>query len=116
MHEGPRERSCPAAGREPAAGRFLCGASTASHQVEGGNRYNDWWDFEQAGRLPFQSGDACRHFDLYEEDFDLARSLGHNAHRFSIEWSRIEPDEGQWSQSALSPVLAQGGLRRRLTA
>ena len=105
MHLSPRERSCPAADREPAVSRFLCGASTASHQVEGGNRHNDWWDYEQAGRLPFQSGDACRHFDLYEEDFDLARSLGHNAHRFSIEWSRIEPDEGQWSQSALSHYL-----------
>lgn len=45
---------------------------------------------EQAGRLPHRSGEACHHYEMYEADFDLARSWGHNAHRFSIEWSRIE--------------------------
>ena len=43
---------------------FLLGAATASHQVEGGNRGNDWWEFEQDGHLPHQSGEACRHYDL----------------------------------------------------
>jgi beta-glucosidase len=80
---------------------FLWGASTASHQVEGDNRWNDWWEFEEAGRLPHRSGEACRHFELYEGDFDLARSFGHNAHRFSIEWSRIEPREGDFDAAAL---------------
>jgi beta-glucosidase len=80
---------------------FLWGAATASHQVEGNNRWNDWWEFEQDGRVPHRSGDACRHFELYDEDFRLAQSLGHNAHRFSIEWSRIEPIEGQWNHEAL---------------
>lgn len=80
---------------------FLWGASTASHQVEGNNRWNDWWDFESRGRLPFRSGDACRHYELYERDFDLVRELGQNAHRFSVEWSRVEPLEGQWSLDAL---------------
>ena len=74
---------------------FLWGAATSSYQVEGGNRWNDWWEYEQSGRLPHRSGDACRHYELYEQDFDLARSWGHNAHRFSIEWSRIEPTEGE---------------------
>ncbi len=80
---------------------FMCGASTASHQVEGANHHSDWWEFEQSGRLPHRSGDACRHLELYESDFDLARDLGHNAHRFSIEWSRIEPEEGVWDPGAL---------------
>jgi beta-glucosidase len=88
-----------AATRFPAG--FLWGAATASHQVEGGNRWNDWWELEQSGRLPHRSDDACRHYELYESDFDLARSLGHNAHRFSIEWSRIEPRPGEWSDAAL---------------
>jgi len=78
---------------------FLLGAATASHQVEGGNRWNDWWELEQAGRLPHRSEDACRHYELYERDFDLAQSLGHNAHRLSIEWSRIEPRRGEWQEA-----------------
>ena len=81
---------------------FLWGASTSSHQVEGDNRWNDWWEYEQAGRLPHKSGDACRHYERFEQDFDLARSWGHNAHRFSIEWSRIEPSEGNWNMEALA--------------
>jgi beta-glucosidase len=80
---------------------FLWGAACASHQVEGGNRWNDWWELEESGRLPHRSGDACRHYELYESDFDLARSLGHNAHRLSLEWSRIEPADGEWNEAAL---------------
>lgn len=80
---------------------FLWGAATASHQVEGGNRHNDWWELEQAGRLPHASGEACRHYERYESDFDLARSLGHNAHRLSLEWSRIEPTPGTWDDTEL---------------
>jgi len=80
---------------------FLWGAATAAHQVEGDNRASDWWAFEQAGKLPFASGDACRHYQLFEQDFDLAQGWGHNAHRFSIEWSRIEPREGAWDRGAL---------------
>jgi len=79
---------------------FLWGTATAAHQVEGGNRWNDWWEYEERGRVPYRSGDACRHYDRFEQDFDLARSLGQNAHRFSIEWSRIEPEEGRWNPVA----------------
>src|ERR1051325_8646025 len=80
---------------------FLWGTATASHQVEGNNRWNDWWPLEQQGRLPHKSGDACLQFELYEKDFDLVRSWGHNALRFSIEWSRIEPDQGEWDMGAV---------------
>ena len=80
---------------------FLWGACTASHQVEGGNCWNDWWPLEQSGRLPYKSGDACRQYELYEQDLDMARAWGHNAHRLSIEWSRIEPREGEWSVNAV---------------
>lgn len=85
---------------------FFWGSATAAHQVEGDNRSNDWWEAEQSGALPFASGDACRHYELFEEDFDLARSLGQNAHRLSIEWSRIEPEEGQWNAAALDHYRA----------
>jgi beta-glucosidase len=80
---------------------FLWGAATSSHQVEGDNRANDWWECEERGALPHRSGEACRHFDLYASDFDLACSMGHNAHRLSIEWSRIEPHPGQFEARAV---------------
>jgi beta-glucosidase len=93
---------------------FLWGAATAAHQVEGGNRWNDWWEFEQAGQLPFKSGDACQHYELFERDFDLASGWGHNAHRFSIEWSRVEPREGEWDFGALEHYRnVVRALRRR---
>jgi beta-glucosidase len=81
---------------------FLWGASTSSHQVEGDNRWNDWWEYEQRGQVPFRSGDACRQYELFERDFDLARMWHHNAHRFSIEWSRLEPVEGSWNDEAVA--------------
>lgn len=83
---------------------FLWGAATSAYQVEGGNAAADWWDWEQAtGRE--SSGAACRHYDLYPQDFDLAKELGHNAHRFSVEWSRIEPEEGVFSPEALKHYI-----------
>ena len=81
---------------------FLWGAATSSHQVEGNNRWNDWWESEQSERLPHKSGEACRHYQRFEQDFDLAQSWGHNAHRFSIEWSRIEPSEGNWNMEVVA--------------
>jgi beta-glucosidase len=81
---------------------FLWGAATAAHQVEGNNANNDWWAWEQAGRVAEPSGLACDHYRRYREDFDLAKSLGHNAHRFSVEWSRIEPREGEFDEEAIA--------------
>ena len=80
---------------------FLWGAATSAHQVEGGNVHNDWWAWEQAGKVAMPSGLAADHWNHYRSDFDLARSIGHNAHRFSIEWSRIEPEEGRWDEAAI---------------
>jgi len=105
---------------------FLWGASTSAHQVEGG-QFNDWtvWEKEsskskvQKAKLedwsgyilenypnPLQnnnyiSGQACDHYNCYKEDFDIAKSLNHNAHRFSIEWSRIEPEQGKFNQKEI---------------
>jgi beta-glucosidase len=81
---------------------FLWGVSTAAHQVEG-NNCNQWSDWEQAGRI--KSGDACgRACDWWENperDFDIARDLGVNALRLSLEWSRIEPEENCFDSQAL---------------
>lgn len=93
---------------------FLWGAATSAHQVEGNNFGNDWWEAETSGRLPHRSLEACRHYDLFEQDFDLARKFGHSAHRFSIEWSRIQPEEGRWDPGALLHYQrVVGGLRDR---
>ena len=84
---------------------FLWGAATAAYQVEGRNDRSDWWRWErEAGKEC--SGAACRHYDLYELDFELAKGLGHNAHRLSIEWSRVEPEEGKFSEAALQHYAA----------
>lgn len=92
---------------------FLWGAATSAYQVEGNNFRADWWHWEkEAGKE--RSGWACRHYDLYEKDFDLAQDLHHSAHRLSLEWSRIEPQEGKFSQSALKHYLdVITALRRR---
>ena len=79
---------------------FLWGAATSAQQVEGGNVLNDWHQWEKAGRVP-ESGAACDHYHRFREDFDLAQSLAHNTHRFSIEWSRVEPERGVFSQDAI---------------
>jgi len=78
-------------------GKFLWGASTSAYQVEGQNANSDWWEWEKRLKLKEKSGQACRHYELFREDFDLAKQLNHNAHRLSIEWSRIEPEEGKFS-------------------
>jgi len=75
---------------------FLWGAATSSYQVEGNNAYCDWWKWEKDSGLKEVSGQACRHYQLYKEDFELAKSLNHNVHRLSIEWSRIEPRQGDF--------------------
>lgn len=76
---------------------FAWGAATASYQVEGGIENTDWAKAARDGRVPVCDA-ACEHYTRYEEDFDIAQSLGHNAHRLSIEWARIEPEEGKFNE------------------
>jgi beta-glucosidase len=83
---------------------FLWGAATSAYQVEGDNVNSDWWQWEK-GAGKENSGPACRHYQLYAQDFDLAKSLHHNAHRLSIEWSRIEPREGKFLEGGLAHYI-----------
>ena len=80
---------------------FLWGAATSAQQVEGGNTRQRLGGLGARGPVP-SSGAACDHYHRFREDFDLAASLAHNAHRFSLEWSRIEPEEGRFSDEALA--------------
>lgn len=111
---------------------FYWGSATSAHQVEG-NNINDWteWEKQNAKRLAAEaekkfshlnnweqiktqaqnpqnyiSGSACNHYNLYETDFDLIKSLNHNAYRFSIEWSRVEPKEGYWDNEQIAHYRA----------
>jgi len=83
---------------------FLWGAATSSYQVEGDNRNSDWWHWEKRSGKE-NSGVACRHYELYLEDFNLAYSLNHNAHRLSLEWSRLEPRRGKFLYQELKHYL-----------
>jgi beta-glucosidase len=82
---------------------FVWGVATAAHQIEGGNVNNDWWAWEHdpASGTVAPSGDACDSFHRWREDIELVADMGLSAYRFSLEWSRIEPAEGEFSLAAL---------------
>ncbi|MEX0917319.1 MAG: glycoside hydrolase family 1 protein [Candidatus Paceibacterota bacterium] len=80
---------------------FLWGAATSSYQVEGIIKNVDWYKAAEKGRVPLVHN-GINHYQEFENDFDLARELGHNAHRFSIEWARIEPHEGELSEEGVT--------------
>jgi beta-glucosidase len=83
---------------------FLFGCATAAHQVEGGT-VNDWSRWErQPGRIKdgSTSARAIGHWQRYREDLAELANAGQNAHRFSVEWSRVEPEEGRFDRSALA--------------
>ena len=82
---------------------FFIGAATAAHQVEGNNTNSDYWAQEQLPHSSFTepSGIACDHYHRYEEDIKLLADAGLNAYRFSIEWARVEPEEGKFDPEAI---------------
>ena len=86
---------------------FVWGTATAAHQVEGGNWNNDWWEWEHNPSSPCvePSGDACDHWHRFPADIALLGALGFTTYRFSVEWSRIEPEEGEFSRAALDQRL-----------
>lgn len=106
---------------------FLWGASTAAHQVEGGT-FNQWtvWELAHAAdrtktasarlsHLPswqhikneaedpdnYTSDKGVDHYHKYHQDFDLIKRLNFNSLRFGIEWSRIEPSQGEWDEKEI---------------
>ncbi|MFN3285548.1 MAG: family 1 glycosylhydrolase, partial [bacterium] len=96
---------------------FRWGTATSAHQVEGCNRNNDWWAFEQLpGRIRQgdRSGRACDWWRNAEADFDRMVALHLNAHRLSVEWSRLEPQAGRVDESAVRRYRQMlRGLRER---
>ena len=98
---------------------FLWGTATASHQVEGNNTNNNWWKWEQEGHT---NGSAAVAADWWggrwREDFDRAAETGQNAHRLSIEWSRVQPAPDRWDEDAIEKYrnMLRGLRDRNMTA
>jgi beta-glucosidase len=103
---------------------FLWGASTSSYQVEGGISNNDWDFFTRNEKIKKRISKITKPSRLYKgfsqinlepagyavnswlpeyyiKDFSLAKTLGLNSIRISIEWSRIEPQRGIWDNKAV---------------
>jgi len=101
------ERSTSVPGSFPDG--FVWGVATAAHQIEGGNTNNDWWAFEHepGSGCAEPSGDACDSWHRWPDDVALCRQLGVGSYRFSLEWSRIQPEEGEWSTAALDHYRRQ---------
>jgi beta-glucosidase len=87
---------------------FRWGTATAAHQVDGGTWNNDWWAWEHDPSSPCSepSGDACDHWNRWPADIRMLAELGFGSYRFSLEWSRIEPEEGEFSTVALDHYKA----------
>jgi len=98
---------------------FLWGASTAPHQIEGNNTTSDLWYLEHQQPTVFAvpSGDAANSFLMWEQDLDLAHNIGLNTYRFGVEWARIEPAKGQFSQAMIDHYarIVDGCRARGLT-
>ncbi|MFA6338824.1 MAG: glycoside hydrolase family 1 protein [Candidatus Paceibacterota bacterium] len=80
---------------------FFWGSATSAYQVEGNILNNDWAIAAKDGKVP-NAGLACDHYNRFTEDFDIVKSLGQNSYRFSVEWSRIEPEEGKFNEDAIN--------------
>ena len=94
---------------------FLWGTATAAHQVEGNNTNSQWWKWEQEGHTQGTSGLAADWWGgRWKEDFDRAAEGGQNAHRMSVEWSRIQPAPDTWDEEAVERYRSMlRGLRER---
>jgi beta-glucosidase len=93
---------------------FLWGASISSYQTEGNNINSNWWRWEEKGKTNGRSGKACNYWEDYKIYHDYLSELGVNAFRLSLEWSRIEPEEGKFSDEAIEHYRdILGDLKKR---
>jgi len=99
--------------------KFLWGAATSGHQIEGNNVNSDAWVLENVKPTVYSepSGDAANSFELWPQDLDLVKALGFNCYRFSLEWPRIEPEPGHFSLAMLDhyKAIVDGCRKRGLT-
>ena len=91
----------------PAPSGFLWGTAISAHQSEGNNTNSDTWLLENLTPTVYadRSGDACDSYHRYGEDIRLNAALGFNCYRFGVEWARIEPSPGRFSNAELDHYL-----------
>lgn len=102
---------------------FLMGAATAATQIEGGDTGNNWYDWCKKGKI--KDGSSCiranDHWNRYEEDIELMRQLNFKVYRMGLEWSRIEPENGSFDETAIGhyrkeiKLLLDNGIRPLVT-
>ena len=96
---------------------FLWGVAAAGHQIEGNNINSNHyqqemeWPVDPKG-IKVPSGMACNHYNMVDEDTALIKKLGYPSYRMSVEWSRIEPEEGRFCEEAIQHYLREiAGLK-----
>lgn len=102
---------------------FLLGVATSGAQIEGGDKNNSWFDWAQRGHIKDGANlcDCVDHWDRYEEDITLMADMGIKVYRLGVEWSRVEPEEGVFSQEALAHYkkelicLKENGIKPLIT-
>ena len=100
---------------------FLWGTAVSAYQVEGGNSNSDWWKWEQEGKTTDKSGRACDYYNRFKADHNLLEELGCNTFRLSVEWARVEPNDGEFSDKEFEHYreilsdLKKRGIKVQLT-
>src|SRR5208337_2893182 len=97
--------------------------ATSGHQIEGGDIGSDWADWEAQGHVKTRerSGQACDHWNRLKDDTALLKALHVTQYRFSMEWSKIEPEEGKWDNDAVRhyreevAILKENGIAPLIT-
>lgn len=94
---------------------LLMGAATAATQIEGGDYNNNWYEWGEQGKIDNGGSSivACDHWNRYEEDIDLMKTLDLQIYRMSIEWSRIEPKCGEWSEDGIKHYIDEIDMLRK---
>jgi len=85
---------------------FLWGVATSAYQTEGDSKNTDWWEWEQRPEAKHKSGKACDYWNTFREDHEFIDQLGCNTFRLGFEWSKIEPEEGEFSDEAITHYRA----------
>lgn len=102
---------------------FLIGSATAATQIEGGDKNSNWYYWSLKGKIANNESSiiAADHYNRVEQDIALMKEMNHEIYRMSIEWSRIEPEEGQWSEEGINHYrkeiesLIEAGIKPLIT-
>ncbi len=103
--------------------KLKLGSATAATQIEGGDKNCNWYQWSLLGKIAggASSLTATDHYNRVEEDVELMRKMNQEVYRMSIEWSRFEPHEGEWSDEGINhykneiKLLIDAGIKPLVT-